>query len=141
MCELWKHGKEVYSQDECKQTRPIHSILSARVSRVRLERYSIDTTFGLLCGCSPFVTIMPLPLSVNDGQGVDEERFSRNYVIGLLLAVSSCLFIGSSFIIKKVGLLRLTGQGQRRAGAGGYGYLRQWIWWCGLITSGFGSTF
>lgn len=74
------------------------------------------------------------------GNAPTGERFSRSYVIGLVLAVSSCFFIGASFIVKKIGLRRLSSLGQRRAGSGGYGYLRQWIWWCGLISSEFTPT-
>lgn len=65
---------------------------------------------------------------------------SREFYVGLLLAVSSSFFIGASFIIKKVrnlmskltkincnflqkGLLRLARIG-KRAGAGGFGYLK-----------------
>lgn len=55
--------------------------------------------------------------------------------IGLALAISSSLFIGSSFIIKKKALLRLNRHGGVRASAGGFGYLKEWIWWAGLITS------
>lgn len=44
------------------------------------------------------------------------------------------VFIGSSFIIKKKGLIRLSRIG-KRAGAGGFGYLKDIVWWFGLITS------
>lgn len=57
-----------------------------------------------------------------------------SFLIGLLLAVSSCLFIGVSFIFKKVGLIRLSNRGLR-AGRGGFGYLKDWVWWMGLIFS------
>ncbi|RWS31242.1 hypothetical protein B4U80_08264, partial [Leptotrombidium deliense] len=68
----------------------------------------------------------------------DNER--RNFFIGVGLAVTSCFFIGASFIIKKKGLLRLQSQdGERRAAAGGFGYLRQGIWWLGLISMGVGE--
>lgn len=59
----------------------------------------------------------------------------RDFYIGLALALSSSIFIGSSFIIKKIGLLRLSRVGSVRASAGGFGYLRDWIWWAGLICS------
>lgn len=80
--------------------------------------------------------------------------------IGLLLALSSSFFIGASFIIKKKGL-RLAGASGLRAGAfhrlyalsfdccahrafaealfvtgaGGYAYLREPLWWMGMLTS------
>lgn len=57
------------------------------------------------------------------------------FYIGVGLAISSSLFIGSSFIIKKKALIRLNRMGNLRASAGGFGYLRQWMWWAGLLTS------
>lgn len=60
---------------------------------------------------------------------------NREFYIGLGLAVSSSIFIGSSFIIKKKALIRLNRIGGVRASAGGFGYLKEWIWWAGLITS------
>lgn len=66
-----------------------------------------------------------------DGQDNDYGSF----VIGLSLAISSSIFIGSSFIIKKVALKRMNALGNIRASAGGYGYLKQWLWWLGLLTS------
>ncbi|KAH9552709.1 hypothetical protein CY35_09G080000 [Sphagnum magellanicum] len=52
---------------------------------------------------------------------------------GLALAVSSSLFIGASFIIKKKGLKRAGATGIR-AGVGGYSYLYEPLWWAGMIT-------
>ncbi|CAH2108234.1 unnamed protein product [Euphydryas editha] len=71
---------------------------------------------------------------MNEG-GFDNESF----IIGLSLAISSSLFIGSSFIIKKVALKKVTSLGITRAAAGGYAYLKQWIWWLGLLTMGVGE--
>jgi len=53
--------------------------------------------------------------------------------IGLVLAMSSSLAIGASFIIKKRGLRRAALVGQR-AGSGGYGYLKEPLWWAGMGT-------
>lgn len=64
-------------------------------------------------------------------QDYDHESF----LIGLCLALSSSVFIGSSFIIKKVALIKINETGNIRASAGGYAYLKQWMWWLGLITS------
>lgn len=55
--------------------------------------------------------------------------------IGVLLAVFSSVFIGSSFIFKKKSLLKLNREGTLRAGEGGFGYLRDILWWIGLILS------
>lgn len=59
-----------------------------------------------------------------------------SFLIGTILAIVSCIFIGISFIFKKVGLIRLSNRGLR-AGRGGFGYLKDWIWWLGLIFSKF----
>ncbi|CAI0438404.1 unnamed protein product [Linum tenue] len=52
---------------------------------------------------------------------------------GLILAVASSAFIGSSFILKKKGLSR-AGIAGTRAGAGGFTYLLEPLWWAGMIT-------
>lgn len=52
---------------------------------------------------------------------------------GLILAVSSSVFIGSSFIIKKQGLKKAGSSGPR-AGQGGHSYLYEPWWWAGMIT-------
>ena len=64
------------------------------------------------------------------------------FYIGLGLAISSSLFIGSSFIIKKKALIKLANASEdytQRASEGGYGYLREWLWWMGVITMGVGE--
>ncbi|XP_054647466.1 magnesium transporter NIPA2 [Dunckerocampus dactyliophorus] len=62
-----------------------------------------------------------------------------DFYIGLSLAVSSSVFIGASFILKKKGLLRLASKGSTRAGQGGYAYLKEGLWWAGLISMGVGE--
>ncbi|KAK1571799.1 hypothetical protein Q3G72_023197 [Acer saccharum] len=52
---------------------------------------------------------------------------------GLILALSSSFFIGASFIVKKKGLKKAAASGVR-AGAGGYSYLYEPLWWVGMIT-------
>ncbi|XP_069712672.1 magnesium transporter NIPA3 [Phaenicophaeus curvirostris] len=59
--------------------------------------------------------------------------------IGLALAIGSSIFIGSSFILKKKGLLKLADRGVLRAGQGGYSYLKEWLWWAGLLSMGLGE--
>ncbi|XP_034860920.1 magnesium transporter NIPA3 isoform X3 [Mirounga leonina] len=61
-----------------------------------------------------------------------ENKYSL--YVGLLLAVSSSIFIGSSFILKKKGLLQLAKKGVTRAGQGGHSYLKEWLWWAGLLS-------
>lgn len=63
------------------------------------------------------------------------NQSSKDVYIGLLLAVSSSFFIGISFIFKKKSLLRLNGDGSLRAGEGGFGYLKDVLWWIGLLFS------
>ncbi|KAJ0093774.1 hypothetical protein Patl1_26058 [Pistacia atlantica] len=58
---------------------------------------------------------------------------SKDNVHGLVLAVSSSIFIGSSFIVKKKGLTNARGTGTG-AGAGGHAYLFEPWWWAGMIT-------
>ncbi|KAB5512614.1 hypothetical protein DKX38_029642 [Salix brachista] len=62
-----------------------------------------------------------------------EIGMSTDNIKGLVLALSSSLFIGASFIVKKKGLKR-AGPSGLRAGAGGYTYLYEPLWWIGMIT-------
>ncbi|XP_033937461.1 magnesium transporter NIPA2 isoform X1 [Pseudochaenichthys georgianus] len=68
-----------------------------------------------------------------------EDRGKYDFYIGLGLAVSSSIFIGGSFILKKKGLLRLARKGSMRAGQGGHAYLKEWLWWAGLLSMGAGE--
>ncbi|KAL5091250.1 magnesium transporter NIPA domain-containing protein [Trichoderma afarasin] len=52
--------------------------------------------------------------------------------IGIGLAIGSGLFIGTSFVLKKVGLLRANAKYNEVAGEG-YGYLKNAFWWGGMI--------
>lgn len=51
--------------------------------------------------------------------------------IGISLAVASGLFIGVSFVLKKIGLLKANVKYNEEAGEG-YGYLRNFWWWSGM---------
>uniref|UniRef100_A0A2D4Q6E5 Uncharacterized protein n=1 Tax=Micrurus surinamensis TaxID=129470 RepID=A0A2D4Q6E5_MICSU len=62
-----------------------------------------------------------------------EDKYG--FYIGLALAIFSSFLIGTSVILKKKGLRRLVEKGGTRAGDGGHGYLRDWLWWAGLLTS------
>lgn len=59
------------------------------------------------------------------------ERPSYYKAIGIGLAVGSGLFIGTSFVLKKVGLLRANEKYNEVAGEG-YGYLKNAFWWSGM---------
>ncbi|KAG9889956.1 DUF803-domain-containing protein, partial [Aureobasidium melanogenum] len=52
--------------------------------------------------------------------------------IGIILAVCSGLFIGTSFVLKKHGLLKANEKYNETAGEG-YGYLKNGWWWTGMI--------
>ncbi|KAK4708285.1 hypothetical protein R3W88_029210 [Solanum pinnatisectum] len=71
--------------------------------------------------------------SQQPGSFGDPQQISSDNVNGLCLAISSSLFIGSSFIIKKKGLQKAAASGLR-AGSGGYSYLMEPLWWAGMIT-------
>ncbi|KAL8691076.1 MAG: hypothetical protein Q9218_003619 [Villophora microphyllina] len=51
--------------------------------------------------------------------------------IGLTLAIASGVFIGSSFVLKKTGLLKANVKYKEEAGEG-YGYLKNAFWWTGM---------
>ncbi|XP_034406204.1 magnesium transporter NIPA4 [Cyclopterus lumpus] len=59
--------------------------------------------------------------------------------LGLTLALLSAFLIGGSVILKKKALLRLASKGHTRAGDGGHSYLKDWLWWGGLLTMGAGE--
>ena len=72
---------------------------------------------------------------VSSMAGTDGSGGGGDARIGLFLAMSSSLAIGASFIVKKKGLKLAGGApGGVRAGSGGYGYLRQPMWWAGMLT-------
>jgi hypothetical protein len=65
-----------------------------------------------------------------------------DFLIGLTLAISSSFFIGSSFVLKKKTLIKLSNNQDEenekknlRAADGGHGYLKDWLWWTGFLTS------
>lgn len=62
------------------------------------------------------------------------SEINKRFWVGLALAISSSLFIGSSFIVKKLALKRMSTSGQVRAGSGGFGYLKDWVWWLGFLS-------
>lgn len=53
-------------------------------------------------------------------------------VVGLTLAIASGIFIGCSFVLKKMGLLKANVKYNEEAGEG-YGYLKNTWWWGGMI--------
>jgi len=69
-----------------------------------------------------------------NGLESDFKIVPLTFWIGILLSISSSIFIGASFVIKKIALLRLSRRGTR-ANEGGYGYLTDLLWWMGLLCS------
>lgn len=59
------------------------------------------------------------------------ERPPVYKAIGIALAIGSGLFIGTSFVLKKVGLLKANEKYNEVAGEG-YGYLKNAYWWGGM---------
>lgn len=90
---------------------------------------------------SSFIPVQNSSKSSNETNLSIATSFENKYnlYIGLILAVSSSIFIGSSFIMKKKGLLRLAEKGVTRAGQGGFSYLKEWLWWAGLLSMGAGE--
>ncbi|XP_047530030.1 magnesium transporter NIPA2 [Vanessa atalanta] len=70
---------------------------------------------------------------------IRENYENASFTLGLSLAILSSVFIGCSFIIKKIALKKVNTLGITRASAGGYAYLKQWMWWFGLLTMGIGE--
>ncbi|KAK3307362.1 magnesium transporter NIPA-domain-containing protein [Chaetomium strumarium] len=70
-------------------------------------------------------------LYTRSGAAVPGERPPAFKAIGIGLAVGSGAFIGTSFVLKKVGLLRANEKYNEVAGEG-YGYLKNFYWWAGM---------
>ncbi|KAM9331641.1 magnesium transporter NIPA4 isoform 5-T5 [Pholidichthys leucotaenia] len=69
----------------------------------------------------------------------DEQSNTYNLLLGFCIALMSAVLIGGSVILKKKALLRLANDGHTRAGDGGHGYLKDWLWWGGLLTMAAGE--
>ncbi|KAL8832428.1 MAG: hypothetical protein Q9170_004886 [Blastenia crenularia] len=63
--------------------------------------------------------------------GSDTHRPPVYKAVGLTLAIASGVFIGSSFVLKKTGLLKANAKYKEEAGEG-YGYLKNAFWWTGM---------
>ncbi|KAI9207625.1 magnesium transporter NIPA-domain-containing protein [Polychytrium aggregatum] len=53
-------------------------------------------------------------------------------LIGIILACSSAFFIGSSFVLKKKGLIN-SGTLSLKDGSSDHAYLKNWLWWTGMV--------
>ncbi|OAA76224.1 DUF803 domain membrane protein [Akanthomyces lecanii RCEF 1005] len=71
-------------------------------------------------------------LIAREGLGGDPATRPASFkIIGIVLAISSGCFIGVSFVLKKVGLLKANEKYNEVAGEG-YGYLKNFYWWSGM---------
>jgi hypothetical protein len=71
-------------------------------------------------------------LHARSGMGGETGSRPASYkIIGLILAIASGVFIGTSFVIKKHGLLQANEKYNEEAGEG-YGYLKNAWWWLGM---------
>ncbi|XP_051960936.1 magnesium transporter NIPA2-like [Xyrauchen texanus] len=77
--------------------------------------------------------------TVNKAALAIDKWSNYNFWTGLTLAILSSFLIGGSVILKKKALLRLANTGEMRAAEGGHGYLKDWLWWGGLLTMGGGE--
>ncbi|THZ92848.1 DUF803-domain-containing protein [Aureobasidium pullulans] len=76
----------------------------------------------------------------NTTNGTSTTEDSQNHAsrppiykaIGIILAICSGVFIGTSFVLKKHGLLKANEKYNEAAGEG-YGYLKNGWWWTGMI--------
>ncbi|KAJ5788151.1 hypothetical protein N7457_003141 [Penicillium paradoxum] len=65
-------------------------------------------------------------------RGEEPDRPPIYKAVGISLAVASGIFIGISFVVKKIGLLKANVKYEEEAGEG-YGYLKNFWWWTGMI--------
>ncbi|XP_070773605.1 magnesium transporter NIPA4 isoform X2 [Enoplosus armatus] len=100
----------------------------------------------LWCGSQSAVCLVagdqtPFYTHLDNSTQTTDVQTNRTYNpwLGLILALLSAFLIGGSVILKKKALLRLASNGQTRAGDGGHGYLKDWLWWGGLLTMGAGE--
>lgn len=69
---------------------------------------------------------------VRAASGADTKQRPPVYkVVGIILAITSGVFIGTSFVLKKMGLLKANVKYNEEAGEG-YGYLKNLWWWSGM---------
>ncbi|XP_054593162.2 magnesium transporter NIPA4 [Nothobranchius furzeri] len=96
----------------------------------------------LWCGSQTDVCLISTDLidtQLNNTLQTPGVQSSYNAWLGLSLALLSAFLIGGSVILKKKALLRLASNGHTRAGDGGHGYLKDGLWWGGLLTMGAGE--
>ena len=125
---------EVTTDNRCHNLR----CFLVRTDTIQVKNSSIPTVAAMLVSGATTVLSKSLE-SQGDAESASMSQVNRDFYIGLTLAISSSAFIGTSFIVKKKGLLRVSRTSSSRAGSGGYAYLREWLWWAGLITMAAGE--
>ncbi|XP_056254292.1 magnesium transporter NIPA4 [Seriola aureovittata] len=108
------------------------------------ETCSNGSVVRLWCGSQSAVCLVTgdqtlFQTHLNNSTHMTDANSSYNLWLGLTLALLSAFLIGGSVILKKKALLRLADTGHTRAGDGGHGYLKDWLWWGGLLTMGAGE--
>lgn len=109
------------------------------------ETCSNGSVVRLFCGSQSVLCVVsgdqpPFFPHLDNNNTTDlQTHNSYNLWLGLTLALLSAFLIGGSVILKKKALLRLANTGHTRAGDGGHGYLKDWLWWGGLLTMGAGE--
>ncbi|KAF2711414.1 DUF803-domain-containing protein [Pleomassaria siparia CBS 279.74] len=77
------------------------------------------------------VLLVAHDLYARNGVAASSSRPPIYKSVGIILAISSGLFIGVSFVLKKMGLLKANVKYSEEAGEG-YGYLKNAWWWAGM---------
>ncbi|XP_071847856.1 magnesium transporter NIPA2-like [Apostichopus japonicus] len=96
------------------------------------------TTADFITTTASRVTTMLTTDSLETATAPIPLYYQRDFYIGLSLAVSSSVFIGTSFIVKKKALIKISAYATR-AGDGGHAYLKEWMWWAGFLLLGLGE--
>ncbi|ROW00418.1 hypothetical protein VPNG_07938 [Cytospora leucostoma] len=92
----------------------------------------MDTAAGVVLSTAHELYARANDTSTDSTSSSTDSRPAVYKIIGICLAIGSGLFIGVSFILKKVGLLKANDKYQEEAGSG-YGYLKNGYWWGGMI--------
>ncbi|XP_041462144.1 magnesium transporter NIPA2-like [Lytechinus variegatus] len=97
-----------------------------------------DLQKAILHQPTPMTSTTPSSNTTMDFDNKDKILVSEDFYIGLTLAICSSGFIGSSFVVKKQALIKISSYAVR-AGDGGHAYLKEWLWWAGFILLGLGE--
>lgn len=91
----------------------------------------MDATGTALWHASVLVARASNSTSSSSSSSTTSGRPSAYKAVGICLAVASGFFIGTSFVLKKTGLLKANVKYNEEAGEG-YGYLKNVWWWSGM---------